>query len=146
MEGLIKDIVRDLNVINIYSTGHRPKLPFTTYQVLSADTKNNHKVISYGEDVEVLERQPQAIISINCFGSTMMEAIQNSEIAHDYFIFQYDNPKYVIVEVSDIADRTVLNVDKYEHCFGFDVWVRFGKTVDRDVIFINDFKEGNFNE
>ena len=136
-------LFRELAAIPITETKRKPEYPFTTYQVLNYDTNYRYfGSIKQSDTGQTYTRQPQMIISIDVYSNDIIEALEKAQNAYDYFLFAGDGVLYAedysVAKIGDIEDRTSLIVDEYEYRYGFDVWVRTVKTIERKTEFIEE--------
>ena len=79
--------------------------------------------------LERLETQPNAVISVNAYGKDNTTASNAAMDAFGFFKFagrlKLEKENYIVVDITDIQDRTILNVDNYEYRYGFDVRIRY---------------------
>ena len=91
-----------------------------------------------------LERQPHAIISFNCYSDTLSETFDYIAKAWEYFAFYgYQTLKdnnFIVINVTDIQDRTLFDGVTYEYRQGFDVEIRFLHTMEERIENIETYK------
>lgn len=94
--------------------------------------------------LERLETQPNAVISVNAYGKDNITAASAAMDAFGFFKFagrlRLEKENYIVVDVTDIQDRTVLNVDNYEYRYGFDVRIRYVHSIERRTETIETYK------
>lgn len=134
----------------------KPKMPFYSAKMLTsrqdAGEEGNylHEFVdsedkNYKYDyLEILESQPNAIISIMAYDKTPTGAMAAAYDAYSFFRFakryRLKEQGYVIVDITDIQDRTVLNVDAFEFRYGFDVRIRYVERLYSKVPNIEKYK------
>lgn len=94
--------------------------------------------------LERLETQPNAVISVNAYGKDNTTASNAAMDAFGFFKFagrlKLEKENYIVVDVTDIQDRTVLNIDNYEYRYGFDVRIRYVHSIERRTETIETYK------
>lgn len=94
--------------------------------------------------LERLETQPNMVISVNAYGKDSFIARTAAMEAFGFFKFAareiLAKENYIIVDVLNVEDRTVLNVDNYEYRYGFDVRVRYVYGIERRAETIETYK------
>lgn len=110
----------------------------------------SHKVITYipdrhtgihigapsGEDIaEKLLLQPTLTVSFNSYDKSLVGANTSAIQAWEWFKYigvpELGAQGYVVVNVTDLYDRTVPLSDTYEYRYGFDVMIRLVHEIDR---------------
>ena len=94
--------------------------------------------------LERLETQPNAVISVNAYGKDNTTASNVAMDAFGFFKFagrlKLEKENYIVVDITDIQDRTILNVDNYEYRYGFDVRIRYVHSIERRTETIETYK------
>lgn len=94
--------------------------------------------------LERLETQPNAVISVNAYGKDNTTASNAAMDAFGFFKFagrlKLEKENYIVVDITDIQDRTILNVDNYEYRYGFDVRIRYVHSIERRTETIETYK------
>nr|WP_072537073.1 hypothetical protein [Anaerococcus mediterraneensis] len=164
---LKKEIVKGLNsytgleVVDTDNNYRRPERPFYSYKIMSIKTNVSGEG-NYSEDFpkslderfkhdykEMVELQPQVVISFNCYSDDIAECMDKIYLAWDYFKHggrgELALENIVVVRVEDITDRTIVFGDRYEYRYGFDVELRFLHEIERirPTIETYKFKKGN---
>lgn len=164
---LKKEIVKGLNaytgltVVDTDNNNNRPESPFISYKITSIKTNANGEG-NYSADFpkslksefkhdyrEVVDLQPQVVISFNCYSDDIAECMDKTYLAWDYFKHGGNDElaleNIVVVRVEDITDRTLVLGDRYEYRYGFDVELRFLHEIERirPTIETYKFKKGN---
>ena len=126
-----------LPIIPNTETRNRPKYPFVDYNVITLIPFNGAGNYSWGgnnDDVAVIkETQPKVSISFNSYSRDETEAYTLAKQVYDYFshIGVTELEGIAVVSVSEIANRTILEIDKYEVRYGLDVIFRFKDSITR---------------
>lgn len=94
-----------------------------------------------GDDLTTEITQPQVILSINSYSDIEIEVIERAREVYHYFRHKNDLPdlNYVVVDIQDINNRTVLITDHYEYRYGFDVWIRYKDEIVKENYTIEDW-------
>lgn len=94
--------------------------------------------------LERLETQPNAVISVNAYDKDGVRAAAAAMDAFGFFKFagrmKLEKENYIVVDVMNIEDRTVLNIDNYEYRYGFDVRIRYVHGIERRTETIETYK------
>ena len=94
--------------------------------------------------LERLETQPNAVISVNAYGKDNTTASNAAMDAFGFFKFagrlKLEKENYIVVDITDIQDRAILNVDNYEYRYGFDVRIRYVHSIERRTETIETYK------
>lgn len=141
-ETFIKELSKETNLLIVQTDNNfkKPKYPYYSYKFTttrqnvgeggvyrydfdkSLDDRFKYDVINH------VEFQPKVIMSFNCYSNDDFEAEDYILKAWEWFrlkgrrILSYEN--IVVVNVGDIADRTIFLEDSYEYRKGFDVEFR----------------------
>lgn len=134
----------------------KPNYPFATFKVITSysDEKDgdilvNRKVASdnpiFEYDIQTSKiEQPTMTMSINAYSNDEVEAYELAEKIKNWLEFKgefyLDANGIVIVNTTDIQNREVLIVDNYECRQGFDLIIRFDRTIERRVETIENVK------
>lgn len=162
LSNIKKLIVKGINddtgllVVDTDNNYRKPNYPYYSLKFLTArqnDGEMGNYDIEFVESLnpdftydvlESLEYQPKVIISFNCFGDDITEVQDYIYKAWEWFRFigrfQLKRENYVVVDVGNITDRTVLLVDNYEYRQGFDVVVRVLHRIENRIENIEDYK------
>lgn len=85
--------------------------------------------------LERLDTQPNAVISVDAYDKNGVRAAASAMDAFGFFKFagrmKLEKENFIVVDVMNIEDRTVLNVDNYEYRYGFDVRIRYVHGIER---------------
>lgn len=136
-----------VNVVPQDTTGKRPPYPYITYKITSTNNSKNYSRVDtvvpsidpkYDNDVKVTHKtQSYFTMSISVLGENEIEAHEIAETARDWFTFQgwlfFSDINVVIINATNIGERTQLLVDDYEKRYGFDVRIRAAKATSRRV-------------
>ena len=136
-------------VIQSNQIADRPPYPFVAYTIISSNTLEKgtgnylQEVIPsssapFKNDIkETLELQPQFFISFTAYAENDFEAEDIAKRAYDllkfrlyYFLRSID---VTVIEIKNFGNRSVLEVDDYEHRCGFDVRFRTSHRIERTV-------------
>lgn len=138
---IVKGLYDYLNVpvVPTDDVGDKPNYPYISYKFttlkIPQGSHNLYKDIvpsndeRFQYDIEYTrEEQPKMIISMNAYSTDDVEAFQLALEMESWFKFQgyrflKDN-EIVVVNISNIQDRTIQIVDNYERRQGFDVAIR----------------------
>ena len=155
---IVKDIheMTGLTVVDTDNPRKKPPYPFYTLKFTSIQRDKVEEGNLYEDFVDstddrftydvlyTLARQPKAIISFNCLSNDILETQDYIMKAWDYFKFYgYESLKasnFVVVNVTDIQDRTIFDGVNYEYRQGFDVEIRFLHTMDKRIENIETYK------
>lgn len=138
VKGLYEDT--GLQVVMTDNNHKKPEYPFYSYKfttlrqnvgeagVLKEDFEKSLDPRFKYDVVETLEFQPNVIMSFNSYSLDYEECEHYILKAYEWFklrgrrLLSYEN--IVVVDVSNITDRTIVLVDNYEYRLGFDVTFR----------------------
>lgn len=120
----------------------RPELPFASYKVLVPRIVQNGPesghTLHIETDTEVIEQKitdVEATFSFNFYGRTDLEAMELAAKAEEYLDFVGEDVLafrgLVVVEITNIQDRTLYLGDAYEYRVGFDVRFRVQEIKER---------------
>lgn len=137
---IISGLYKDLEVIVVPTDTNAPKpeYPFLSYKfttIFRSDAKNKlYKTIpsiyeQFEYDVGVtVAQQPQMILSISSYSLDDGESADLANQARKWF--ELEGRQYlkdngiIVVDITNIQDRTIQIVDNFEVRFGFDVRIR----------------------
>lgn len=158
MELIKKELYKETSKFVVYTDNikEKPKLPFysikmtTLRQGVGEEGNQLHEFVESKDSafkwdyLEVLQSQPNAIISLMAYDKDMIGAMKTAYEAFNFFKFSgrriFKEKGFVIVDVGDVQDRTVLNVDNYEYRYGFDLKVRYVEEIVSRVENIEEYK------
>lgn len=138
-------------VIFIPTENPIPPYPFTTYSFISTyidgASHEELKPSTSGYVNRELVTQSEFSLSFNSYSRDSIECKQLIKTVWDFFKHSgYHKLKeldLVVVEVTNIENRDILEVDKYERREGFDVRIRVVDTISRQVETIDKFNVSN---
>ena len=141
-ETFIKELNKETNLLIVQTDNNfkKPKYPYYSYKFITL-RQNVGEAGVYKESfdksldprfkydlVTTLEFQPKVIMSFNCYSDDEFEVEDYILKAWEWFKLKgrriLSDENIVVVDVGDIADRTVFLVDNYEYRKGFDVEFR----------------------
>lgn len=134
-------------IISNTNTQNRPEYPFADYSItalISDSGEGNYKLEDAGIDVkETLSLQNKISFSFNVYSKDEIECYNLAKDIWDWFKFigvdVLSLNNIAVVDVMDIDNRTILEVDKYEIRYGFDVIVRYKKDIDKISTTIDEY-------
>jgi len=138
-----------LTVVETDNPHNRPAYPYLSYKI----TNLRHQINEGGEHeryfdkslddrfkydyIEAVKYEPYIILSINAYGDSTISAQGSAINALHYFkhagYYDISRVNAVVVDTTDIIDRTVFEVDKYEYRYGFDVRIRYMEEITRRI-------------
>lgn len=129
------------------NTQNRPNYPFCDYSIIalvSSGEEGNYSFGDSGEDIlSTVELQTKMPMSFNAYSDNEVDAYNLAKNMWNYFKHIGEMPlslKHItIVDVMDIQNRTILEIDKYEYRYGFDVIVRYKESIERTDLTIQDY-------
>lgn len=130
-----------INIIRADQTGDVPQKPYATYKIISHRKGTGQEDISHHDVLDALVEkrveERNATISFNCYGITHDNAYEIAEKLRKWFVyggsFYLEEIDVVVVEVSDVQNRTTFLVDSYDEKYGFDVIIRYLDIDEREV-------------
>ena len=145
-----------LTTVTTDSNHKKPNYPFFSYKFTtlrqnSGEAGSLYDVVvdstseEFDKDIlRVLAYQPAAIISFNAYSDDLLECQESIIKAWEWFKLKgnqdLDNNNLVVIDMTDIQDRTVFLGEEYEYRQGFDVRVRFLHTFDNRLETIEEAK------
>lgn len=135
----------DIKLYNSMSKAPRPSYPFSTFSliapyVLDPMTGIESKVLIENEDgfediSNRLTLEPRMTMSINSYSNDNVEAFSYAKKLHNLFKHSIKEElrmhNIVVVELSNVSNRSVLEINRYEYRYGFDVMFRFTDVIER---------------
>lgn len=129
-------------------TAPRPVLPFCSYNILNPRIVQNGPesghIVTVVEGEVTKERKVtdvEVVFSFNFYGKSDTEAMALAALGEEFFDFVGESElaarQLVIVEVTNIQDRTLYLGDAYEHRIGFDVRFRMSEMKERVITTID---------
>jgi len=130
-----------INIIRADQAGNVPQKPYATYKLIAHRKGIGREDIYYQDQpnalVETRKEERNATISFNCYGITHDNAYEIAEKLRKWFVyggsFYLEEIDVVVVEVSDVQNRTTFLVDSYDEKYGFDVIIRYLDIDKREV-------------
>ena len=136
----------NLPVILKDTASPKPKYPYVAYKFTSPfiETPGDIESLVYDQVAdklhEVLEIQPQMVISIDAYSTDMYESMATIQKVHDWFKWSGERDKYdleiVVVDLGNINDRSFRIEGFYEYRYGFDVRIRTHYKLEKEVGYI----------
>jgi len=147
---LIFDLYSYLNIPVIQSpqAQNKPSYPFIGYTMITSNIALSQGNLSdklvdgttFEFDIESkLETPVNHTFSFTAYSDTEQEAYLKAKMAVDYFRHIVFDKEYVIVDVTSLSERSMLEVDEYEYRWGFDITVKTKDTVIRKDATIEDY-------
>ncbi|SMB95362.1 hypothetical protein SAMN00017405_0390 [Desulfonispora thiosulfatigenes DSM 11270] len=142
-------------VIPTDNPNKKPKYPFISYKFTTLHKNQGGFNLllepipsidpNFEYDIEYTrEEQPKMVISFSSYSLDDLEAIDLANKIKKWFNFKgrllLKNNNLVVVECSDIQDRTIQIIDNYEKRYGFDVTLRYSSQSKLKVETIEKFK------
>lgn len=153
-EGIYNDT--GLMIVDTDNNEKKPKYPFYSFKILSSPLSPNQvgaMEVKAGEDIieESLVMDSNMIISFNAYSDKVRDSHKFVLKAWEWFKFKgyhyLSDRDIVVVNLSNIQDRTITIVDKFEYRQGFDVELRVLHQIDRELETIETYKiEGGVNK
>jgi len=146
-------------VVPTDTADRKPNYPYMSYKILSALEGNTFALVdeiipsdnpAFQYDVEVTRKeQSHFTISMNAYSLNEDEARELAIKATDWFNFYgtrfLSSHNLVVVNTTNINDRTQQIVDDYERRYGFDVRIRAARGITKRVETIESFSFSNID-
>lgn len=169
METVTKLIVKRLHeilnlpVVPTDNVGKKPDYPYVSYKNTTARGKTEGQPIIESELVvstnplfefdikETAIEQPTFTISFMAYAAAAFDASGLAQMAHDALkhslYYELEDINAVVVDTTDIVDRTTLIVGNYEQRYGFDAIIRITTEASRIVETMEEINiTGGINE
>jgi len=131
-------------VIPEYEINKAPKYPYLTYKIMTPYNNTGRRNYSrevlespdgYDYDInEIMYTQPKLNLTINAYSQDDIECITKIKAALDWFMHRgttvLNDNNIVLVETSNIIDKTIHIIDNYEIRYGFDAELRYTDIVE----------------
>ena len=136
---LVRLLHQHLNkpVIPNNTTSKRPPYPYVDYSITTINNDAGEGNYSFDGEMDRVDLQKQISFSINGYSRDETEAYNLVKEAWDFFKHHVDKYQLTVVRQEEIMNRTLLEVDEYERRFGFDVFIRFSDSIEKEVEGIN---------
>lgn len=138
---IIRELQRhmDLPIIPNTDTQNRPEYPFMDYGIIAVAADSglgNHVYGSSEIDVlNTLQIQNRVSVSFNAYSRDDKQAYNTAKEAYNWFkhigVTILSDKAIAVVDVYEVDNRTMLEIDKYEARYGFDVMFRYDDNIDR---------------
>lgn len=115
------------------TTARRPSYPYLDYSITTVNNGNGEGNYSFSNGVERVELQKEMAVSINGYSRDEAEAYELVKKAWDFFKVHVDKDDLTVFRQQEIDNRTILEIDKYEWRYGFDVFIRFSDSIEKEV-------------
>ncbi|UHR03262.1 hypothetical protein LV469_02940 [Peptoniphilus sp. GNH] len=157
-ESFVKELNEETNllVVQTDSNHKKPKYPYYSYKfiILRQNTGEGGVLKESFESslnqnfkydvVSTLEFQPKSIMSFNAYSDDLEECEEAAIKAWEWFRFKgrriLSDYNYIVVNVGNITDRTVLLGEAYEYRYGFDVEFRLVQEIKDRTETIESYK------
>nr|DAS84191.1 MAG TPA: tail completion protein [Caudoviricetes sp.] len=141
-ETFVKELNEETNllVVQTDSNNKKPKYPYYSYKfitlrqntgeggVLKESFESSLNQNFKYDMVSTIEFQPKSIMSFNAYSDDLEECEEAVIKAWEWFRFKgrriLSDANYIVVNVGNITNRTVLLGEDYEYRYGFDVEFR----------------------
>lgn len=131
-----------VEVIRSESGGNQPPYPFIAYKMLMLGQKIGRANQLMTENGQLHEQQVELTMSINCYSDNISEAENLAYRVLQYFeidgVDELQTQNIVIVQTSELTDRTTFLTTDYEYRIGFDVRIRAKASVLKEVEIIEN--------
>lgn len=146
---IIKELYQYIQkpIIPNTNTQKRPGYPFADYSITANVGDSGEGNYSYSESgidlKETLSLQNKISFSFNVYSKDEIESYELAKNIWDWFrhigvdVLSFNN--IVVVDVMDIDNRTILEINKYEMRYGFDVIVRYKDSIEKIDITIDEY-------
>lgn len=124
------------------TTARRPSYPYLDYSITTVNNSSGEGNYSFNNGVERVDLQKEMAVSINSYSRDETEAYELVKKAWDFFKIYVDKDNLTVFRQQEITNRTILEIDKYEWRYGFDVFIRFSDAIEKEVesIELDDLK------
>jgi hypothetical protein len=128
-------------VVDTDNNHKKPEYPYISFKFITTRRNSGEAGVRKQEFKESLdpnfdvdyvtgiEFQPYAIISMQCYSDDVLDSQELAMKCWEWFKlngrFDFEDINAVVVDITDIQDRTVLRDISYEYRNGFDVRVRY---------------------
>lgn len=135
-----------VEVIRGEGGGDQPPYPFVVYKLLLGQKigRENRTIQTKGE---LYEQQMELTVSLSCYSNNIGEAETLAYQVLQYFeiegVEKLQQQNIVVVQTTELTDRTTFVTMGYEYRIGFDVRLRVKAYVVRDV---HDIQSIQINE
>lgn len=141
--------ILNLPVVPTDNVGKKPEYPYASYKIITARGKTEGQPIIESELVasanplfeydikETAIEQPTFTISFMAYAAAAFDASGLAQMAQDglkhSLYYELEDINAVVVDTTDVADRTALIVGNYENRYGFDAIIRITTEASRIV-------------
>ena len=136
-----------VTIVPTDTADRKPDYPYISYKITSSHDANTFSLVDklikaadpkFAHDIQVNRlEQPIITISINAYGENDGIAYDLAVKARDWFTFHgelyFIDLNVVVVNATNISDRTQQIVDDYERRHGFDVRIRSARAIAKRV-------------
>lgn len=145
-----------LQTIDTDSNLRRPVYPFYSFKfttLLQKDRGEGNYLYDFPESLdpnfkydyrETYQHQPYYVISFNAYSDDLIECQESIQKAWDWFKHagyqDFKDKNFVVVDVGNIADRSVFKDVAFEYRYGFDVRIRYLHELERRTETIESYK------
>lgn len=140
----IREVINDytgLYIVDTDSNSSKPDYPYYSYKLISMDLAPKQ---TGAVDENVMTLDSNYIISFNSYSDNLNVARESIIKLWELFKFTARHvlslENIIVVNLTNIQDRTIYIVENFEYRFGFDVEIRKIKTIKRDVETIETYK------
>lgn len=130
-----------VEVIRGENNGEQPAYPFVSYKMIMIAKKIGRANQLTTAEGRLHEQQVELTMSIACYSDKITSAETLAYRVLQYFeidgVEDLQDKNIVIVQTSDLTDRTTFLTTGYEYRFGFDVRIRAKASVLKDVAVID---------
>lgn len=132
---MVRMLYQHLNipVISNNTTSKRPSYPFVDYSITTVNNDAGEGNYSFDGVVSTVDLQKQISFSINSYSRDDTEAYTVAKEAWNFFKHHVSRYDLTVVRVEEINNRSMLEIDKYEYRYGFDVFVRFDDSISKEI-------------
>lgn len=120
-------------VVSNDTTARRPTYPYLDYSVTAVNNEAGEGNYSFDGEIDRVDLQKRMSISINSYSEEETESYQLAKEAWNFFKHHVDMHDLTVINQGEVKSRSVLVVDEFERRYGFDVFIRFEDSIEKQV-------------
>lgn len=110
-------------------TENRPAYPYVDYSITTVTNDAGEGNYSFKNGEDKVELQKKLSLSINTYSRDEVESYNLCKQAWNFFKHIVSMDDLTVVDLKEIMNRSILEVDKYEFRYGFDLFIRFDDSI-----------------
>lgn len=136
MKRVLRQTYEKLPITSQDTTTVRPPYPYIALKFTNLGTKVHKQAREMQNGMMQYKQVTEPTLSVSCYSDKELDAVALAQLTAEYFEVDASllhEQGLVVVDTSDVTDRTVFKEVAYEYRYGFDVTLRIVAHAERDL-------------